>query len=118
MEICTTEELIKIKRHSEALTRDLEDDDEFIIGSDSGSSTDSSSPPFTGDDPPATGGVIRLEDVTETLNKGEGAMLDKGKSIMAQNSGGILGNVGGPGEGDSCKSGIGPKLGDIGLNAR
>ncbi|KAL0716320.1 hypothetical protein Bca4012_065642 [Brassica carinata] len=115
MEICTTEELMKIRRHSKALTRELEEDDEFIIGSDSGSSTDSSRPPDTEDDPPATGGVIRLEDLTETFDKGEGAMLEKGKSIMTQDSDEVLRKIIGPGEGNSFRSGLGPNSGTLAL---
>lgn len=115
MEICITEELVKLKKHSKTLTRELEEDGRFIIGSDSGSSTNSSPPHDSDDDPPATGGVIRLEDVTDAFNKGDGAMVDKGKAIMTHNSVGSMRDIYGQGAGHSIGGGIGPNSGTLAL---
>ena len=73
-----------------------------------GSSTDSSRPPDTDDDPPATGGVIRLREVTDTFNKGDCSMVDKGKAIMTQDSVASVRNIVGQGEGNSLGGGLGP----------
>ncbi|KAG2302403.1 hypothetical protein Bca52824_031054 [Brassica carinata] len=115
MEICITEELVKLKKHSKTLTRELEEDGRFIIGSDSGSSTNSSPPHDSDDDPPDTGGVIRLEDVTDAFNKGDGAMVDKGKAIMTHNSVGSMRDIYGQGAGHSIGGGIGPNSGTLAL---
>ncbi|KAL0723330.1 hypothetical protein Bca4012_037929 [Brassica carinata] len=99
----------------ETLTRELEEDGRFIIGSDSGSSTNSSPPHDSDDDPTATGGVIRLEDVTDAFNKGDGAMLDKRKAIMTHDSVGSMRDIYGQGAGHSIGGGIGPNTGTLAL---
>nr|VDD30687.1 unnamed protein product [Brassica oleracea] len=74
---------------------------------------DSSRPPDTDDDPPATGGVIRLREVTDTFNKGDCSMVDKGKAIMTQDSVASVRNIVGQGEGNSLGGGLGPNSGTL-----